>query len=437
MSGLIKNLKKTPVWNVVRVILRIPPVKAVWIKVKKLRSNAVRFYTLKLCYPRLYRKYAKEPVDPKKVIFMEVRLDKITNSFSLLYDRLSKDERYDVHVHYLRNSFVSGREYHKNCKSFIRDLATAKYVFVNEASNVLGCVDKRPETIVTQTWHGCGAFKKFGFSTAELIFGLNRKEMLKYPFYTNYNYVTLSSPEVAWAYEEAMNLHEHPEVLKAVGSSRTDVFYDQAFIRKAFETMHRVMPSSKDKKIILYAPTFRGRVANGQAPDRLNIPMLKEALGEEYVLAIKHHPLVRNAPEVPADCRDFAMDVTRVMEIEDLICVSDICISDYSSLVFEYSLFERPMIFFAYDRDEYDDWRGFYYDYDEMTPGPICVTNEEMIDYIQNLDTRFDKQQIIDFKYKFMRSCDGHATDRILEMTGILQERRNENGSAVGDTSGL
>ena len=104
------------------------------------------------------------------------------------------------------------------------------------------------------------------------------------------------------------------------------------------------------------------------------------------------------------------------MQIDDLLCVSDICISDYSSLVFEYSLFERPMIFFAYDKAEYDDWRGFYYDYDEMTPGPICTENEEMIDYIQNLDTRFNKQEIADFHYKFMRSCDGHATERILEM---------------------
>lgn len=387
--------------------------------IRKIVGKAWRFYTLKVCYPCLYKKYAKRPVDPRKVVFMEVRLDQMTNSFKLLYDRLSKDERYDVHVHYLRNTFVSRRRYHKNCKNFIQDIATAKYVFVNEGANVWGCIDKRPETIVTQTWHGCGAFKKFGFSTAELIFGPNRKEMLKYPFYANYDHVTLSSPEVTWAYEEAMNLHERSEVLKPVGISRTDVFFDSDFIQAALEKLRKVMPESKGKKVILYAPTFRGRVASAAAPDQLDIPKLKKALGEEYVLVIKHHPLVRNAPEVPEDCKDFALDVTKRMDIEDLLCVSDICISDYSSLVFEYSLFERPMIFFAYDREEYDDWRGFYYNYAEMTPGPICATNEEMIDYIQNLDTRFNKQQVIDFKYKFMRSCDGHATDRILELLGI------------------
>ena len=371
---------------------------------------------LKMKLPGVYRKYARKPVDEKKVVFFEVRLAELTNSFQTLYKAVTAMDAYDVHTHFLRLSFVERRQYDKNCVEFVKDIATAKYIFTDEASNVLSCVPMRPETIVTQTWHGCGAFKKFGFSTADLIFGLNREQQLKYPFYKNYTYVTLSSPEVAWAYEEAMNLSDHPEVLKATGISRTDVFFDQKFIADAFEKLYRQMPQSQGKKVILYAPTFRGRVAHGEAPDRLDIRMFKEALSEEYVLLIKQHPLVRIRPEVPEDCREFAMDVTESMAIDDLLCVSDICISDYSSLVFEYSLFERPMIFFAYDKAEYDDWRGFYYNYEEMTPGPICTENEEMLDYIQHLDTRFDHQQVADFKYKFMRSCDGHATERILDL---------------------
>lgn len=110
------------------------------------------------------------------------------------------------------------------------------------------------------------------------------------------------------------------------------------------------------------------------------------------------------------------MDVTTELDIDKLLCVSDVCISDYSSLIFEYSLFERPMIFFAYDLDEYFDWRGFYYNYDELTPGPIVKTTEEIIDYIQHLDTRFNPSQVRAFREKFMSACDGHATDRILEL---------------------
>ncbi|MDO4344848.1 MAG: CDP-glycerol glycerophosphotransferase family protein [Eubacteriales bacterium] len=416
MSELGNKLKDTPVWKVWCVAKKVPFVHAGWKLMKKARSRIHRFYTLKVWFPHVYKKYASQPVDEKKVVFVEIRLNEITNSFRLLHQRLEESGKYEIHDHFLRNSFVPSKVYDRNCVAFLKDIATAKYVFVNEASNVLGCIKKRPETIVTQTWHGCGAFKKFGFSTAELIFGLTRKEMLKYPFYTNYTYVTLSSPEVAWAYEEAMNLHDRKEVLQPVGISRTDVFFDPVFIENAYAHLHEVMPESKGKKVIAYAPTFRGRVAHGQAPDRLDIPMMREALGEDYVLLIKQHPLVRNAPEIPADCASFALDVTDKMSIDDLLCVSDICISDYSSLVFEYSLFERPMIFFAYDLDEYFDWRGFYYDYYEMAPGPIYDTTEQIVHYIQNIDTEFDRRRVADFRNKFMSACDGHATDRILEL---------------------
>ena len=104
------------------------------------------------------------------------------------------------------------------------------------------------------------------------------------------------------------------------------------------------------------------------------------------------------------------------MSIEELLFVADICISDYSSLVFEYSLFEKPMIFFAFDLDNYYDWRGFYYDYKEFVPGPIYTTTEEMIDYIKHIDTKFDKQKVKQFRDKFMSACDGHATERIMKL---------------------
>ena len=378
--------------------------------------EAYRYITLKVLFPWQYKRNSKKPLKEKKAIFLESQLPALSDSMQVLYDRLESEDGWELHIHCLRESFVDKGTFIRLAMKCLEDMADAEYVFLCDASRVVSCIHPRWETVITQLWHGCGAFKKFGMSTAELIFGGSRRDYEKYPYYKNLDYVTVSSPEVGWAYEEAMNLSDHPEVLKATGISRTDVFFDQKFIADAFEKLHRQMPQSQGKKVILYAPTFRGRVAHGEAPDRLDIRMFKEALNEEYVLLIKQHPLVRIRPEVPEDCREFAMDVTESMAIDDLLCVSDICISDYSSLVFEYSLFERPMIFFAYDKAEYDDWRGFYYNYEEMTPGPICTENEEMLDYIQHLNTRFDHQQVADFKYKFMRSCDGHATERILDL---------------------
>ncbi|MDR1018178.1 MAG: CDP-glycerol glycerophosphotransferase family protein, partial [Lachnospiraceae bacterium] len=215
---------------------------------------------------------------------------------------------------------------------------------------------------------------------------------------------------------EAMGISKESNIVKATGVSRTDVFYDIEYKNKAFEKLYSLFPEAKGKKIILYAPTFRGRVAKAEMPDVFDFKEFAEKFSGEYVIVANYHPLVKQPPEVPEDFLKFARDLTGKIGINELIVISDICISDYSSLVFEYSLMEKPMIFYAFDLDEYLDWRGFYYPYDEMTPGPICKTNYEMIYYIQNIDELFDKQKVVGFKHKFMRSCDGHSTDRIFEL---------------------
>ena len=112
--------------------------------------------------------------------------------------------------------------------------------------------------------------------------------------------------------------------------------------------------------------------------------------------------------------RAYARDVTEILTIDELLFVSDICITDYSSLIFEYALLEREMIFFAFDIDEYLDWRGFYYPYDELVPGPICKTTDEVICAVRAAERGENRERIRAFREKFMSACDGHATERIL-----------------------
>ena len=388
------------------------------------RKKVGQIQMFRIVFPLGYKHYIKgKKIKRKKAVFVEVRFDEITDSFRLVYDRMKADG-FDVHEQFIENIKPGKWGYIKRCLRMLEDISDAHYVFLNDACNVTSCIPLRKGTKIYQLWHACGAFKKFGMSTAELIFGDNRKSLEKYPNYGNLSYVTVSSPEVIWAYEEAMNLKDTKTQVVATGVSRTDVFYDQHFIEQSKAAVYSVCPAAENKKIILYAPTFRGRVAKAESPDCLDIPAMKRALGDEYVLLIKHHPFVKQPPVVPEDCADFAMDVTKSLEIDQLLCASDVCVSDYSSLIFEYSLFERPMIFFAYDLDDYFDWRGFYYNYDELTPGPVVKETEEIIDYIRHLDVRFDQAQVHAFKEKFMSSCDGHATDRIMAL--VYAETRNK-----------
>ena len=388
------------------------------------RKKVGQILMFRIVFPLGYKHYIKgKKIKRKKAVFVEVRFDEITDSFRLVYDRMKADG-FDVHEQFIENIKPGKWGYIKRCLRMLEDISDAHYVFLNDACNVTSCIPLRKGTKIYQLWHACGAFKKFGMSTAELIFGDNRKTLEKYPNYGNLSYVAVSSPDEIWAYEVAMNLKDTKTQVVATGVSRTDVFYDQHFIEQSKAAVYSVCPAAENKKIILYAPTFRGRVAKAESPDCLDIPAMKRALGDEYVLLIKHHPFVKQPPVVPEDCADFAMDVTKSLEIDQLLCVSDVCISDYSSLIFEYSLFERPMIFFAYDLDDYFDWRGFYYNYDELTPGPVVKETEEIIDYIRHLDARFDQAQVHAFKEKFMSSCDGHATDRIMAL--VYAETRNK-----------
>ena len=379
-------------------------------KLRRIRKH----YRYKVYFPKVYSSYCTESVQENKVLFLEMRFTKLSNSFELIYKALEESGEYDLKCSYVQFNFIRGREFTQRVNEMLKELATAKYVFVDDASLILSSIPLRKETVAINLWHACGAFKKFGRSTAELKFGSSAATLDKYPNYGNLTHVTVSSPEVIWAYEEAMHLPKG--IVKATGVSRTDQFYDKTFVESRKQKLYEIMPEAKDKKVILYAPTFRGHVATASSPDRIDFERFCRELGNEYVIVCKHHPFVKNPPIIPEELQHFARDLTKYLSIEDLLCCADICISDYSSLVFEYSLFEKPMIFYAYDYDNYCDWRGFYYDYSEFTPGPVVQTEDELLNSIKNIDTQFDKQKVIDFKEKFMGSCDGHATERIIAL---------------------
>ncbi len=382
-------------------------------RIKRRLRRIYKYYRYKIYFPRIYRSYCREPVIDNKVLFLEMRFDQLSHSFHRLYDRLEASGEYHLSVAYAHFNFARGREYTAYVRKALKEIASSRFVFVDEASIILSCIPLREETTAINLWHACGAFKRFGRSTAMKLFGDSAGELDKYPNYENLSLVTVSSPEVVWAYEEAMNLPEG--IVQPLGISRTDCFYDSAFVESRREKLHEIMPQSRDKKVILYAPTFRGRVATATSPDEIDFAEMKKQFGEDYVLICKLHPYVKEHPPIPEEAADFALDVEGTdLSIEDLLCCADICISDYSSLVFEYSLFEKPIIFYAYDYDDYCDWRGFYYDYSEFTPGPVVTTQQELMDAIRQCDENFDPALVRAFKKKFMENCDGHATDRIM-----------------------
>ncbi len=404
--------------------------------------TAYKDFTLKSIYPGRYRAACKAPVEPGYVVFLEIREKYLTDNFKLIRAALEKRGQKTA-VFCIREGMENQGIVMKNCLKAIPQLAKAQFILVNESSYFLSSLPIRPETTVIQTWHACGAFKKFGYSVVGKGFGTTREDLEKYPVHKNFSYVTVSAPEVVWAYAEAFHMEDHPERILPIGVSRTDMFFSRKYREKAYGKMawvlKRMAPllfpkeqgdvySDKPqaaplnvvpgKKIILYAPTFRGSVGNASSPNVLDIPMLKEQMGNDYILLINHHPFVKAKarPKIPSSCKDFAFDMTDSLSIEELLTVADVCITDYSSLIFEYSLFERPLIFFAFDMKDYLNERGFYYPISEMMPGPVCSATQDVVRALKSVGADFDLARVRDFKYRFMGSCDGHATARLLKL---------------------
>lgn len=142
-----------------------------------------------------------------------------------------------------------------------------------------------------------------------------------------------------------------------------------------------------DKKIILYAPTWRdssdgGRTYSIHPP--IDMEKMKHSLKDEYIILLRAHQYTNKLLGIRFDefCRDFCS----YPSVNDLLKISDILISDYSAIIGDFSILERPILCFAYDYEMFKEKRGLYLDYTIDMPSGILRTDDEIINYIQNMD---------------------------------------------------
>src|SRR5204863_7800595 len=155
-----------------------------------------------------------------------------------------------------------------------------------------------------------------------------------------------------------------------LGIPRADVLVDAARAAGVADAVRRRYGLSDGRRVILYAPTFRGdRTTQARDPVGLDIEVLRKALGEDHVLLVRSHPFVRRDKPLAAD--PFVIDVSDYPEMNELMLVADVLVTDYSSAIFEFALLGRPIAFFAPDHAAYQRERGFYFDFATGAPGPI------------------------------------------------------------------
>ena len=284
--------------------------------------------------------------------------------------------------------------------------------------------------VITQLWHAGAGFKSTGYSR----FGMPASPAPK-SGHRQYTYGIAGSKKIRHFFSEVWGIND--EMVLPTGMPRLDEYLDENYIE---ETANKLLnnypvlckPSSnsaksvsttseswKDRKkdnIILYAPTYRGEnKKHAYYPyDKLDLDKLYKLCKEtDSVIIFKMHPFVEDPVPIPEEYKDRMIDLVNYPNINDLFYITDLLITDYSSNIYEFSLMRKPILFYAFDIDDYTETRGFHRDYRTNVPGKIVETFDDMIQAIEKKDFEYEKvEEYIDNNFEF---TDTHACDRIID----------------------
>lgn len=332
----------------------------------------------------------------------------MSGNFEFVYNILKEDKKLDIKF-LLDDRDIKHMSF-KNAFLYGYYCATAKVILVDDYAGLLYKIPRREGTTMIQLWHACGAFKTFGYSRLGKPGGQTQASSA----HRNYDYCIVSSKEIAKFYAEGFGLSLEKPI--ATGIPRTDIFFDEAYKKKAREAFYVQFPQLKSKKIMLFAPTFRGngKLSGFYPADKFDVGRMYEELGGEYAIIIKHHPFVQDRNVISEEYKDYIIDMSDSSELNDLLFVTDLLITDYSSVIFEAALLDIPMLFYAYDLQRYISTRGFYYEYEKFVPGRIVASFGQVVESIKNSD--FEAEKIKAFKTRFFDDLDGKSSRRTADL---------------------
>lgn len=353
----------------------------------------------KLIYP-IAKRLA---IRTEQVVFLSQKIVHPDDTFLPLYQVIKQQKPEKEIAMYFRSDNYNFRYYLR----FFYALGRSKYLFVDDYYYPFYNIRIREEAVVVQLWHAAGAFKKFGHSAIGYADSLSPEFETR--AHQNYTHVIASSAEIKTQYAEAFQIDQ--EKILPLGLPRLWKFYDEAY-KQFNQTYYQEMyPALKRKKVILYAPTFRGNSEQRKAFDvPLDLSALREQLGEEYVFFVKLHPLVDKGSLDFTDTADFAFDVSD-QNIADLMLIADMLVTDYSSVIFEFALLGKPILFYAYDLENYLEERDFYEAYESYVPGPIVKTEAALIHAIQTETGEAVNDAFVQRNFTYQ---DGQAAERII-----------------------
>ena len=397
-------------------------------KLKRLVPNEKNNWRNKL---KIYNELAdKIAIDEKTILFQSSVGRNYTGSPRYIYEEMIEkglDKEYKIAWVFEESVYNdielpgNGTKLDKSSLKFLLYSRKSKYwIFDTRQPNYL---KKNKDTVFIQTWHGT-PLKKLALDMETVDMSGNTDiEKYRKKFKRNtadWDYLVSQNSYSTEIFRRAFAFDG--EMLE-IGYPRNDILFKKN-TKEDIEEIKEKLNIPKDKKVILYAPTWRDNEfhKNGiyKFATEMDFDAMKEALEDDYLLIVKYHYSVKENIDWDKYA-PFIIECNETWDIQELYLISDILITDYSSVMFDYAILKRPMLFFTYDLEFYKNkLRDFYFDMVAEVPGPLVETTEDLIAEIKSLndDDYFEKygDKYEKFNEKFNEFDNGTASSEIIKI---------------------
>lgn len=394
---------------VVQPVVRLAPHQKIMSKARKFAKK----YTGRIrnkSYKMMHKYYHANKQKKQTILFMSEQDDKLALNMQALLDRMKErgvNEQFDI-----RFSLRKGTSVEQTILSdarVVKEVSRADLIIVDDHVPLFDKMLLKEETKMIQIWHAGAGFKGVGYSRWGHLgcpgpFSCHRQ----------YDFCISGSSNISGFFSEQFGILD--EQIIPTGMPRMDIYLNKENREKVTEKLYEMIPQAKGKKVILFAPTYRGRNrANAYYPyERVDFEKLYQfCKKQDYIVFFKMHPWVSQSVPIQEEHKECFFDLNTYPNINELFYITDLLITDYSSSIYEFSLMKKPMMFFVYDKVQYSASRGFHRDYDSTVPGKVCESFEEVMDALEKEDFEFEKvDKYIEDHFDFV---DDHASDRIID----------------------
>lgn len=329
-----------------------------------------------------------------KVVFISRQDDCKSDDMKLLEKAISQCQNKPVKQVFLCKKFDGGvckkALYCFHALRQMYHLATSKVVVLDSYCIAVSVLRQRHSTVIIQMWHALGALKKFGFSIIDEEEGRSSKIADIMKMHRNYSYILASSEPCVPFFADAFDYKE--ESIKIMSLPRVDKLTDKALKKSTIEQIYERYPEFHEKKLVVYAPTFRkGKDISKEIDD-----LASQFDKDKYVFILKRHPLMKKEEVMCLEDRDFPTI--------DMLIAADYVICDYSAVVFEAAILKKPLFFYDFDYDRYSSGRDFYINYLEEMPGVIFSDAKQIASAVK--EDNYDLKKVEAFSRKYVEEQD-------------------------------